>query len=268
MARVFVITLGLLLIFPSVASAHKFWLLPSQTVFSGTESLVTVDAAISNDLFYFNHHPLSVETLEITAPDGSRGEATNVATGRYRSVFDVALPQNGTYRITVPRSGLFASWEVDGERARWRGTAEEFAGKVPANATNLQVSESVSRVETFVSNGNLTQESLRPSNEGIELVPITHPNDLYAGEKANFQFLVDGKPAAGLEVEIVKGGTRYRDAQEEVHVTTDANGEIAVQWDEPGMYWLEVATTDDKVKVEQAKQRSLRYTATFEVLPQ
>ena len=80
--------------------------------------------------------------------------------------------------------------------------------------------------------------------------------------------LVDGKPAAGLEFEITRGGTRYRNAQEEIKVTTDANGEFSVTWPEAGMYWLETGTQDDRTTVPQAKQRRLSYVATLEVLPQ
>ena len=75
-------------------------------------------------------------------------------------------------------------------------------------------------------------------------------------------------PAAGLEFEITRGGTRYRNAQEEIKVTTDANGEFSVTWPEAGMYWLETGTQDDRTTVPQAKQRRLSYVATLEVLPQ
>ena len=34
------------------------------------ETAVTVDAAVSNDLFYFNHVPLKIDNLAIVAPDG------------------------------------------------------------------------------------------------------------------------------------------------------------------------------------------------------
>jgi uncharacterized GH25 family protein len=97
---------------------------------------------------------------------------------------------------------------------------------------------------------------------------VTHPNDLFAGEEATFKLLVDGQPAAGVEVEIIRGGTRYRNAQDEIKVTTDANGEFSVTWPEPGMYWLDASTQDDKVSMPQAKQRRLGYVATLEVLPQ
>ena len=79
---------------PLSAQAHRAWMLPSATVLSGDEVWVTVDAAVSNDLFYFEHQPMRIanigarpETtgarggraaqLSITAPDGSQVEAQN-----------------------------------------------------------------------------------------------------------------------------------------------------------------------------------------------
>ena len=46
------------------------------------------------------------------------------------------------------------------------------------------------------------------------------------------------------------------------------NGEFTVTWPEPGMYWLQASTQDDKTSVPQAKQRRLSYVATLEALPQ
>jgi uncharacterized GH25 family protein len=163
---------------------------------------------------------------------------------------------------------LSASYDDQGTTKRWRGTVEAFAREVPANAKNLQVSESAGRVETFVTAGKPTNEALKLSNVGLELVPVTHPNDLYAGEPATFRLILDGKPAAQQEVEIVAGGTRYRDQQQELKLTTDANGQFIVTWPQPGMYWLESTLQDDKTSIKQAKQRRVSYVATFEVLPQ
>jgi len=268
MTRTILATLGLVLLFPLAASAHKVWLLPSQTVLSGTDPWVTVDAAISNDLFYFNHHPLRLDNLVITAPDGTKVKAENPATGKYRSVFDLQLQQQGTYRIAVVNDGLFATWEENGQRRRWRGTPATFAAEIPTSAANLQVSESIGRIETFVTNGAPTDSAIQPTGRGIELVALTHPNDLYAGEEGRFRLLVDGKPAEGLEAEITRGATRYRDSLDTVKVTTDAGGEFTVTWSEPGMYAIEVSTQDNKTQVSQAKNRRLSYTATLEVLPQ
>jgi uncharacterized GH25 family protein len=257
-----------LAVMPFTAMAHKAWLQPSETVLAGADPWVTVDAAVSNDLFYFNHVPLPLERLAITAPDGSKVDAQNGATGKYRSVFDVQLKQQGTYRIAMVNSGLSASWDEGGKPKRWRGMAAAFASEVPKDAKDLKVMQSVGRVETFVTNGSPNDTALKPVGEGIELVPVTHPNDLFAGEQAKFKLQIDGKPAVGLEIEIVRGGTRYRNAQEEIKAKTDANGEFSVTWPEAGMYWLETVSEDTNTSLSQAKQRRLSYVATLEVLPQ
>lgn len=268
MQRSLALALAMAAALPFSALAHKAWLQPSQTVLAGERPWITVDAAVSNDLFYFNHVPLRLDTLAITAPDGSALQPQNPATGKYRSVFDVELVQTGTYRLALVNDGLFASWEENGQRKRWRGTAAGFASEVPKNAKDLQVSQSLGRVETFVTNGAPNRTALAPSGRGLELVPVTHPNDLFAGEKASFTLQIDGQPAAGLAVEIVRGGTRYRNAQEAIKLTTDAQGGFSVTWPEAGMYWLQASSEDSKTSVAQAKQRRLSYAATLEVLPQ
>lgn len=262
-----VVALSAVLLAPAASHAHKAWLLPSATV-STVDQWVTVDAAVSNDLFYFNHVPLRVDALTITAPDGSKVAPENAHTGKYRSVFDLQLKQNGTYKVAVLNQGLFASYEQNGARKRWRGTADKFATEIPADAKNLEVNESVGRIETFVTAGKPTDAALKPMNVGLELVPVTHPNDLYAGEASKFRFLLDGKPAANLEIVVMAGGTRYRNEQQEQKLKTDTNGELSIDWPAPGMYWLESTLEDQKTSLKQAKQRRLSYVATFEVLPQ
>ena len=119
-AKLAIATLAALL--PLTGHAHKTWLLPSATV-STVDQWITVDAAVSNDLFYFNHVPLRLDALAITAPDGSKASPENASTGKYRSTFDVHLTQNGTYKLAVVNQGLFASYEEKGAPKRWRGTA-------------------------------------------------------------------------------------------------------------------------------------------------
>ena len=81
------------------ASAHRAWILPSTFTLSGEAQRITVDAAISNDLFYPNHHALDLDSVSVTAPDGSDVPLEHAASGEYRSVFDVPLTQQGTYKI-------------------------------------------------------------------------------------------------------------------------------------------------------------------------
>lgn len=268
MIRHLSISLLLVALLNSSCFAHKLWILPSQTQFSGDDAWVTVDACASNDLFYFNHVALPLENLAIVAPDGTKAEAVNKLKGKYRSVFDLQLTQDGTYRVALMTNFVFASWEKNGERKRMRGSAKSLKERLPADAENVKVSESLGRLETFVTRNNPTTDAIKPVGDGLEMIPVTHPNDLYAGESATFKLILNGEPAEGQELAVVRGGTRYRNSLDEKKVTTNANGEFTVSWDEPGMYWISTSAQDDKTSLPQAKVRYLTYAATLEVLPE
>lgn len=260
--------LALAALAPLAAHAHRQWLLPSATVLSGNDQWVTVDAAVSNDLFYFEHVPMRLDNLVVTGPDGKAVQPENASTGKYRSTFDLHLAQPGTYRVAVLNNGVFASWKDNGQTKRWRGTAEAFATNVPANAQDLQVTEVAGRVESYVTNGRPSKQVLTTVGKGLELAPITHPNDLISGETASFRLLLDGKPAANQAVSVVPGGIRYRDRLNEITAKTDADGKFTVKWPNPGMYWMEAELKDDKTSVKEAKSRRVTYAVTVEVLPQ
>jgi uncharacterized GH25 family protein len=253
---------------PQASHAHKMWIVPSATVLSGNDAWVTVDAAISNDLYYPDHFPVPMDRIEVIAPDGTTVTPENAATGKFRSTFDVHLAQPGTYRIALRNDGLFATYTLAGEKKRWRGPAGELAAAIPAAATEVKVSESVSRVESFVTAGATSQGVFKPANRGLELTPVTHPNDLASGEKATFRLMLDGKPAAGIKVTALAGATRYRDGTGELATTTAADGSFSFTWPAAGMYWIGASTEDGHTSVKQASQRRLAYTATLEVLPQ
>lgn len=257
-----------LVLLPGTAQAHRAWLLPSATVLSGDEAWITVDAAISNELFYFEHHPLQLEGLSIVGPNGAEIAPQNTSTGKYRSTFDIELKAPGTYKLAVAGDGLFASYELNGERKRWRGKPEDLSKEIPDGAEKLTVTQSQRRLETYATLGAPSKEALETTGKGLELAPITHPNDLFAGEEAQFKLLVDGEPASNVEVSIIRGGNRYRDTLGEIKLTTGEDGSFAVTWPEPGMYWLEASATDGKTTIDKATERRLGYVATLEVLPE
>ena len=254
------------------AQAHRAWILPSSTVLSGDAPFVTFDAAVSNSIFSIDHNALNISGLEATDPKGNAVEIKNAATGEYRSTFDIQLNEQGTYKIATHSGGLRARWEdEDGKRQRWprRGqpaTDADFAKAVPKDAKNLQVSRSYRRVETFVTLGAPTESVFKPTNQGLEMVPVTHPNDLFSGEEATFTLLINGKPAKGASVEIIAGGARYRDQQNEIKVTANDKGEFKVTWPNAGRYFVEAEYEDDKTKAP-ATKRSGRYVTVLEVLP-
>lgn len=254
---------------PLSAQAHRTWLLPSSTVLDGKEPWVTVDAAVSEDVFDFDGNAQKLDVLEVVGPDGRALNPENMFTGRLRSSFDLKLAKPGTYKISLVRESVMASYKVGGELKRWRGEEKDMAKEVPANAEDVQLTRQHARQETFVTADKPTDTVFKKlTGVGIELVPLTHPNELFAGETARFRLLLDGKPLTNHLLGIVPGGVRYRGVLNEIAVTTDAKGEFAVKWPSGGMYWLSASWPARGDGPPAMVPRRVSYSATLEVLPQ
>lgn len=251
---------------PAGLSAHRGWILPSTTQVSGEDSWVTFDAAASTNVFEADHQPLRMEPA-VVAPDGSTAKVQNFMVGRYRATFDVQVNKPGTWKLALVNAGVMGTYMLNGKEERLpRGTrADQIATAIPAGATDVKLSENLSRNEVFVTSGAPTDAVLKPTGQGLEFVPVTHPNDLVVGEPAIFGFTIDGKPAAGLTVTIATGGARYRSAAGDVTLTTDAKGQVTVKWPGPGMYWLSTTAEGKSSTIPNAGKR-MGYTTTLEVL--
>ncbi|MFA9217136.1 MAG: DUF4198 domain-containing protein [Sphingomonadaceae bacterium] len=250
------------------AHAHRPWLLPSSSVVESKDPWVTVDAAISEGLFDIDHQPLKLDALVATGPDGSRVALENASTGKLRSTFDLHLTKPGTYKIALVTQNVSGSYkDAAGETRRFRSTEEGLAKEVPATATALSVTRTYARLETFVSTGTPDLAVFKTSGAGLELVPLTHPNDMRAGEQARWRFLLDGKPAANLAFSLVPGGVRYRGTLGEIRYTTDAQGAVTFEIPAAGMY-LVSTSWPAAGQPPQTPARRATYAATVEVLPQ
>lgn len=261
------LTASLVAVAPA-AQAHRFWIKPTVTVVSGKDQWIGFDAAISNDLFFANYYPIDISTISITAPDGSDRALQNAKEGRIRSTFELNLDKEGTYRVAGGMLAVRATWEEDGKEKNFQGSADElFAAGIPAkNPSEMYILNR--KTETYVTLGAPTDSLFAPKGSGIELVPTTHPNDLYTGEEATFQLLEEGKPLAGQNVDIIPGGDRYRDEVGAIKVTTADDGTFSVTWPSAGRYFFEV-DTESKVDLKGISVPSFNgYGVVLEVLPQ
>lgn len=269
---------------PIASSAHRPWLLPSATVVDGDAPVVSVDAAISEDLFEFDSFPLALDALAVTAPDGHAVDGEGRTATRRRTSFDVKLAQKGTYRISGTTDAVMASWKQNGEPHRWRGAPSALAKELPPDAQDVQVTRMIGRAETFVTYDAPSAVAPGAAQEGLSLQPLTSPTDLSNGDTSRFRLLLDGKPYAIADVTVIRGDNRYRYKLGEIALKTDADGVVAVTWPEAGRYWLGAShggrgpggpdggassparaapaagTVDKPVRRES-------YSATFEVLP-
>ncbi len=249
------------------AGAHRPWLLPSAAVVDGAKPVVSVDAAMAEDLFVFDGFTLPLDELTVVAPDGQVGAGEARTASRRRTSFDVPLAQKGTYRLSGFSEQVMASWKEGDETKRWRGAVAAAASAVPAQAAELRVSRSRTRVETFVTNDTASAVAPLPADApGLALQPLGSPTDLSAGDTTRFRLLLDGRPLAGADLTLIRGDNRYRYKLGEIALKTDADGAFAVTWPEPGRWWLGASRGG---RGEGGAPPALRdaYSATFEVLP-
>lgn len=222
---------------PIAAQAAVNWVLPSTTTVAGDRSWVTVDAATSDQAFSPNLRALPLDTIQIFDAEGQAVTPQTASQGRLRSSFDIQIAKPGTYKIASVSTAIIASWTENGEVKRFRGTGADFAKQVPAGAADLKTVRTLSRYETFVTRDNPTTEVFKTTGEGLEMVPVTHPADIVAGEAASFRFLLDGKPAAGLEVVLKRGGDFWEAKPPELTLKTGADGGLKVTLPKSGV-WL------------------------------
>lgn len=280
----------------TVANAHNLWIVPSQTQLSGKAAWVTFDAAASNQLFIANHASLDLANIQAWSPSNKIVEKQHGIKGKVRTTFDLQLQAPGTYQVLRSGVNIFARGKrPEGEppkgeqppkaenkhtenhgnppkgqppkRRGWRGSINDYLqGKYPENLSEEHFITSVSQVETFVTLGAPTETVTAPSLYGLDIDYLTHPNDLVIGEVVKLRVMIDGKPAAGIEVEIIEGNSQYRNEVGALKLTSNADGEISAIWQKAGMYWLHVQSEDDK-GLTTNKKRRLSYSAVLEVLP-
>jgi hypothetical protein len=252
------------------AQAHRPWMIPNTGTIESDrgEAWATIDAAISEGLFETDYMPQKLDGLTVTGPDGATAPAPAAIIGKHRSTVDIRLPQDGTYRVTLAAVNVMGSYKLNGETKRFRATEQTVRDEIPAGATEVRSMTMVQRQDTFVTLNKPSAGALKPTGAGLELVALTNPTELRAGEKAKFRFQLDGKPLANFPFSLIPGGVKYRGTLNEVRLTTDADGDATFTLPAPNMYWLSAAYPANAPRGMDGPAKRYSYSATFEILPE
>lgn len=252
--------------FAAAASAHTPYLAPSTYAPRAGETLA-LDAAFA-ETFFVPEAVFDNSRFSVTGPDGKEVPLDTVHLLKTRAVAEHTLPKDksGTYRLsTGPRLGaLFRTWELNGKQE----SSRDPAVKIPAGAKVVSNFQSLTLAEAYVTVGAPDRAALQPRGKGIELVPATHPNDLFVGETFDFTLQYDGTPLADQKVEITEAVWTSDRKPQVVTVLTDAQGKASFKLERAGT-WL--ALTRHRTKAPAGApvdEYSNSYTLTFRVLEQ
>lgn len=250
--------------------ASMSWLLPTSYQAGGKEAVVSVDAAVSENLFIFER-ALKLEDILITAPDGSRIDAQQRSAARHRESFELRLTQDGTYRVSHVQVALMGSYVLEGQTRRFRATPATLDQELPAGAQLQGLTQAHNRQQVFVSKEEPGKPAFAPEGQGLELVPLDPVTELSDGDRTRLRLLLDGQPLADAVLRLLKEGNRYRYKMGEEQIKTDAKGEFTITWSQAGRYWLGASQGDRPAPgATGTREKPLRrasLSATFEVLP-
>lgn len=279
------------------------YLLPEQ--FDSKNNSVSLQSAITIEKFYSANRNYSTRFFS-TTPDGIQQEIKPVANLERFSLLDLAIPQEGTYQIKTANQ---ASSSIDYARieGRWlrvrterpatpsqpamaaatpaqsRPTATStvttpeaarprrfiYADEVPTNTPTAKT-DVIQLAETYVTKG-APSTLPKPTGKGLELIPITHPNEVFADGSFEFKMQFDGKPLPKLTLELYRGASEYDEEQTQAlgHIDTDDEGHAKIDFkNRTGIYLLfaqyPAASSD---AVQQPPARLYNYGLTLQAAP-
>ena len=254
------------LLAPTVQS-HPVWMLPSEFNLSTEEAFwITVDATAAHGVFSFDK-PIGLDNVSIYGPEGDRSRIGPYFKGQRRSVFDLQLEAPGTYKVEMRAQPRYMTTYVIGERnTSRRAFGSKLEVELPEGAREVRTTQVQTITGFYVTHRTPSTKVLETTGEGFELHALTHPSDVAQGEEARFKFTYDGKPAAGMKVELVPHGTAWRDSRQQMDLESDAEGVVRFTPQVTGPHLLTASLRMD-IDSPLADAAGVNYLLTFEVLP-
>ena len=216
-------------------AAHDFWLAATSWQ---PESRVTITANIGETFPVPTDRvkPEGVERWRVYGPGGEMPADHEFRRDGPMLATDVVLPVPGAYLATMTTAAsvermkgpLFNSYLVE-EGLDWVLTARRAAGVSEEPATERFARYAKIAVRSgFGSGSHLT----RPVGFLVELVPMTDPTILRAGQLLTVQLLADGKAVPGAAITARASGGGHP-----IMGRTDASGHVTLPIDREGA-WL------------------------------
>lgn len=259
--------LSLALLAPSV-QAHPLWMLPSEFNLSTEDAFwITVDASAAHGVFTFDK-AVGLDNVSIYTPTGDRQRMGPYLKGKRRSVFDLEINTDGTYKVELSSPQRYVTtYEIGARNTKRRIFANKQEAEIPEGAKNVTTTVMQTLSTFYVTQRAPSNKVLEVTGKGFELHPLTHPSDVVAKEQSRFKFTFDGEPLANMAVEITSHGTAWRDSRDQMDLKTDKNGVVTFKPTVAGPHLL-MTSMRKAIDSPLADSAGVNYHLTFEVLSQ
>jgi len=263
------------------ASAHTPYLIPNLFQASNRRPIISLELSRTHNFFI----PDGVYTdskFTVTTPNGGifAIPESNIHKLIVRTTVEHQIPvpdgadPAGTYRVVAgPVVGAPSrTWEVDGQAKRFRANEE-----VPANAKLKTHTQTISTMEAYITVGAARvaegqparpapgTKALQATGKGLEIVTVSHPNELVVGDKFAFRVQLDGKPLANHQFSIAYSNMDLSGENSTASLTTDSKGAVSYPLEKAGVYMAMVRYSENAPLSDTTPGKVYSHSLTFNV---
>lgn len=245
--------------------AHTPYMLPNSFSTSSAEKLTVISSFTEE--FFVPDFKVDSEDFHMLLPDGSRVEFANVAFFEQVTVLESPLEKEGTYLLSTGKR-LGRKFKMKRVGDGWdyiRRTSENETEEVLEGVETADF-QSQTVAEAYVTKGAPSTEVLNPTGIGLEIVPLTHPSEVYFEEEFNLKIQFNGKVLAGHHLNLFREGGSYEEPKYTQEVISDEEGKITVVLDKPGVYLIMTRYQDIAPEEAETPYRSYTIALTFEAV--
>lgn len=220
--------------FSNMANAHMPYLYASGEI-SDKGGIVSLDASYV-ETYFVPEVAFDKGQFEIITPSGEKKSPDRVEIWKARTLGEHKLgAEAGTYRFSTGlRPGaFFRIWEIDGKRQ----SSRDPNAQIPEGAKIIADYQSMSMAETYISVARPNETALAARNQGLEIVAISNPTDLFVGEDFKFRILMNGEPLANHDISFTEAVSLTGEKPKVFKLTTDENGQATFRPDRPA-HWV------------------------------
>lgn len=234
--------LAFLFLFSASASAHEYWLEP-KNFFPAPNEKTTVHLYVGDGLIKDREE----RPFQLIKTSMFQLFSTAQIWDLKASLIDEALPiynfsadKSGNYLLAMERNWSYIKLEPDKFEDYLREDGMEYviAERAKLGESAKQGRERYSRhIKSLLQVGDRRDATYRKRvGLKLEIVPLENPYAKKIGDRLNFQILFDGRPLTGRTVfaDNRAGATQK--------MTTDKNGQIAVNLDRKGLWLVRLVT--------------------------
>jgi len=232
--------------------AHQAWILPNFFRTEQNPAWLSFDTTWGDSAFTPMEGP-GLQQIWIVGPSDQRRTPPLLYVGKTKTVGECELDQSGTYRIEAFKPPTYWTRVVDGDAEKWLRKSKDLVG----DAKIVRSDQYWSKAVAYVTVEKVTTEPLASQNDLLELAPINHPNEIFAGTVFQARLFGSGTPMPDHPIKVFAEGSQAHEAT--VTHNTDKEGLLSVKFDQPGRYLLVAQHERKTPKSELADVQSLNF---------